>query len=88
MCGTPLETKAGTAGLENPDLEKAKALLKESGYDGRPVVFMQPSDLAANVNATVVVEGGMSIDGAADDSILSSVVTRHRLSRLAIWWNF
>ena len=43
MCGTPMETKAGTAGLEKPDLEKARALLKESGYDGRPVVFMQPS---------------------------------------------
>ena len=59
MCGTPLETKAGTAGLEKPDLEKAKALLKESDYDGRPVVFMQPSDLAANFNATVVVAEGM-----------------------------
>ncbi len=59
MCGTPLETKAGTAGLEKPDLEKARAPLKESGYDGRPVVFMQPSDLAANVNATVVVAEAM-----------------------------
>ena len=59
MCGTPMETKAGTAGLEKPDLEKARALLKESGYDGRPVVFMQPSDLAANFNATVVVADGM-----------------------------
>jgi peptide/nickel transport system substrate-binding protein len=30
-----LETSAGTAGLEKPDLEKAKTLLTESGYDGR-----------------------------------------------------
>ena len=51
MCGTPMETRAGTAGLEKPDLEKARALLKEANYDGRPVVFMQPSDLAANFNA-------------------------------------
>ena len=58
MCGTPMETSAGTAGLEKPDLEKAKALLKESGYDGRPVIFMQPSDLSANFNATVVVAEG------------------------------
>jgi hypothetical protein len=50
MCGTPMETKAGTAGLEKPDLEKAKALLKE--YDGRPVIFMQPSDLSADFNAS------------------------------------
>ena len=59
MCGTPLETRAGTAGLDKPDLEKARTLLRESGYDGRPVVFMQPSDLAANFNATVVVADGM-----------------------------
>ena len=63
MCGTPLETKAGTAGLETPDLEKAKALLKELGYGGRPVVFMQPSELAANFNATVVVAEGMRKSG-------------------------
>jgi peptide/nickel transport system substrate-binding protein len=49
----------GTADLERPDFDKAKALLKESGYDARPVIFMQPSDLAANFNATVVVADGM-----------------------------
>jgi peptide/nickel transport system substrate-binding protein len=59
MCGTPMETSAGTAGLEKPDLDKARALLKESGYDGRPVIFMQPSDLSANFNATVVIADGM-----------------------------
>jgi peptide/nickel transport system substrate-binding protein len=59
MCGTPLETSAGTADLEKPNIEKAKALLKESGYDGRPVIFMQPSDLSANFNATVVVADAM-----------------------------
>ena len=59
MCGTPMETKAGTAGLEKPDLDKARALLKESGYDGRPVTFMQPSDLSANFNATIVIADAM-----------------------------
>jgi hypothetical protein len=59
MYGTPLETSAGTAGLEKPDLDKAKTLLRESGYDGRTVIFMQPSDLSANVNATVVVAEAM-----------------------------
>src|SRR5476651_1479345 len=59
MCGMPLETSAGTAGLERPNLEKAKALLKESGYDGRPVIFLQPSDLSANFNATVVIADSM-----------------------------
>ncbi|MGE3703356.1 MAG: ABC transporter substrate-binding protein, partial [Hyphomicrobiaceae bacterium] len=59
MCGTPMETSAGTEGLEKPDLEKARTLLKESGYDGWPVIFMQPSDLSANFNATVVVADAM-----------------------------
>ena len=55
----PVASSCISAGLENPDLEKDKALLKESGYDGRTVIFMQPSDLAANFNATVVVAEGM-----------------------------
>jgi peptide/nickel transport system substrate-binding protein len=59
MCGTPLETSAGSAGLEKPDLAKAAVLLKDSGYDGRPVLFMQPSDLSANFNATVVIADSM-----------------------------
>jgi hypothetical protein len=41
MCGTPMETKVSAAGLEKPDLENARALLKESAYDGRPVIFMR-----------------------------------------------
>jgi len=32
MWGTPMETSAGTAGFEKPNLEKAKALLTEAGY--------------------------------------------------------
>ena len=63
MCGTLLESYAGTAGLERPDFEKARSLLKEAGYDGRPVVFMQPSDLAANFNATVVIDDAMKKAG-------------------------
>ena len=59
MCGTPLETQAGSAGFEKPDIGKAKALLKEASYDGRPVVFLQPSDNTANFNATVVIAEGM-----------------------------
>lgn len=59
MCGTLRETSAGSADLEKADSEKAEDLLKESGYDGRTVVFMQPSDLSANFNATVVVAEGV-----------------------------
>jgi len=49
-CGTPLATEAGTDGLLEGNVEKAKALLKEAGYDGRPIVLLQVSDLTSLVN--------------------------------------
>src|SRR5262249_54332329 len=44
VCGTPLGTDAGAPA--KPDLELAKKLLKEGGYDGTTVVVMQPTDIA------------------------------------------
>src|SRR5262249_23083372 len=42
MCGgLPYETAVAAP---KPDLERAKRLLKESGYDGRPIVVMDPTD--------------------------------------------
>ncbi len=43
-CGTPTEGKAPGDMLVKPDYEKARALLKESGYDGRPIVVLDPTD--------------------------------------------
>src|SRR5437762_7386137 len=41
MCGgLPYESSAGAP---KPDLERARALFKESGYDGRPVVVLDPT---------------------------------------------
>lgn len=40
-CGTPLASDKGTAGLLEGNVDKAKALLKEAGYDGRPIVLLQ-----------------------------------------------
>ena len=43
MCGgTPYESKAGAP--VKPDLGRARQLLKESGYDGRPIVVLDPAD--------------------------------------------
>jgi len=63
MCGTPQESAAGSAGFEKPDFAKAKALLKEAGYDGKPVVFMQPADLPTTNAATMVVADNMRKGG-------------------------
>ncbi len=53
MCGgLPYEMSTGAPG--RPDLERARQLLKESGYDGRPVVLLDPTDIALLHGATLV----------------------------------
>ncbi|MFC3395341.1 ABC transporter substrate-binding protein [Brenneria rubrifaciens] len=55
-CGTTLETQAGGESLLNGgNLEAAKALLKKAGYDGTPVVIMQPTDVPSQAPQPVVV---------------------------------
>ena len=55
MCGTPIETAAGARGLQKPDLDRGRALLKEAGYDGRPIVFLDAADNPLNHGATLVL---------------------------------
>src|ERR1700760_1672152 len=46
VCGTPLETGTGSDVLvKGSGMAEAKKLLKESGYDGTPVVLMAPTDV-------------------------------------------
>jgi peptide/nickel transport system substrate-binding protein len=47
VCGSPYEKSYGDL-LIKPDYDKARQLLKESGYDGRPVVMMQQTDLQSS----------------------------------------
>jgi peptide/nickel transport system substrate-binding protein len=44
VCGSPNETMVGTEGVRKYEPERIKALLKESGYNGEPVVLMDPTD--------------------------------------------
>ena len=54
-CGTALETQAGGESLVNgADLEQAGALLEKAGYDGTPVVIMQPTDVPSQAPQPVV----------------------------------
>jgi peptide/nickel transport system substrate-binding protein len=78
-CGSPLETDAGMEPLKaGKDVEKAKALLEEAGYDGTPVIIMQPTDIpitnaASLVTAQLLREAGVNVQlEAMDWSTLTS----------------
>ncbi len=56
MCGSPYATDAGSEALVQQNFEKAKQLLQEAGYDGRPVVLMDPTDIAQLHALTLVTQ--------------------------------
>ncbi|CAM3972288.1 ABC transporter substrate-binding protein [Bordetella tumulicola] len=55
-CGLPYESQAGADVTVKANLEKAKALLKQANYDGKPIVILQPTD-SASVSPQPVVIG-------------------------------
>jgi peptide/nickel transport system substrate-binding protein len=65
MCGgTPFESSAAAP---RQDLDKARQLLKESGYDGRPIVVLDPTDSPyAHAPALVTAEMLKKIGAAVD----------------------
>ena len=92
LCGTPLESAAGAQGLRAVDLDRARALLREGGYNGERVVFMNAGDWAAN-NAVVLTmaenmrRAGMNVDVVTTDW---ATVTQRRNRREPIdqgGWN-
>ncbi|OJU40740.1 MAG: ABC transporter substrate-binding protein [Alphaproteobacteria bacterium 65-37] len=55
VCGTAYGKEYGDL-LIKPNLEKARQLLKESGYDGTPVVMMQQTDLQSSNQTQAVAK--------------------------------
>ena len=78
-CGLTYESDKGADVTVKKNTEKAKELLKEAGYDGTPVVILQPTD-TPSVNTQPVVIGaaleaaGFNVDMQAMD--WQTVVTR------------
>lgn len=67
VCGTPLESTKGMEGLLESNFEKSKALLREAGYDGTPIVLMHSTDLVVLANLAPVAKnllekGGFKVD--------------------------
>jgi len=55
VCGTRFGKEYGDL-LIKPDLDKARALLKEAGYDGTPVAMMHQTDLQSSNNVQPVAK--------------------------------
>ena len=53
-CRGPYATKIGAEPIVNHDLSRARQLVKESGYDGRPVVVIHVTD-RTHLNAAAIV---------------------------------
>lgn len=79
-CGTPLGDESGSDTLTSGgDIEGAKKLLEEAGYDGTPIVLMQPTDVVSLTAQPVVAaqamrEAGFNVDMQAMD--WQTLVTR------------
>jgi peptide/nickel transport system substrate-binding protein len=55
-CGMPMASDANTSWFKGgPNLEKAKTLMQEGGYDGRPVVMLQATNIPYMMNAATVM---------------------------------
>ncbi|WP_198174076.1 ABC transporter substrate-binding protein [Mesorhizobium xinjiangense] len=79
-CGTPLGDETGSDTLvSGGDIEGAKKLLEEAGYDNTPIVLMQPTDVVTLTAQPVVAaqalrNAGFNVDMQAMD--WQTLVTR------------
>ena len=56
VCGTSLASERGMHGLLESNFEKTRALLKEAGYDGTPIVLLQATDVVWQTNLAPVAK--------------------------------
>ena len=71
-CDSPYTTDVGTELIGNGDIETARKLVAESGYDGEPIVLLQPTDLPTVNNFALIAAQelrsiGFTVELAAAD---------------------
>ena len=67
ICGTPLASDKGFEDKFESNFKKARAMIKEAGYDGTPVVLMHSTDLAVLANLAPVAKSLMEKVGLKVD---------------------
>jgi len=72
ICGTPIATDAGFEDMLSGNLNKARELVKEAGYDGTPILLMHPTDLTIleplpPVAKSIMEKIGLNVDMQAMD---------------------
>ncbi len=84
VCGTPLATDVGSGPLMEQDFDKAKELVKASGYDGTPLVVLHATDDYV-INAQTLVtaqnlrKAGFNVEMQAMD--WSTLVSRRAVKK-------
>ncbi|MCP1673585.1 peptide/nickel transport system substrate-binding protein [Natronocella acetinitrilica] len=98
VCGTTYGVETGAENSNGKNLEKARALLEEAGYQGERVVILDPTDLApmhalATVTAQALRDIGMNVQLRATDwaSVFSLRTNRGPVeeggwSLFGTWW--
>jgi peptide/nickel transport system substrate-binding protein len=71
-CGGPWESTAGIEPIQKQDLTRARELVKQSGYDGRPIVVLHVTDIqtlsaVALVSRDLLQQIGFTVDLQAVD---------------------
>jgi peptide/nickel transport system substrate-binding protein len=71
-CDSPFATEVGATQTKPADLARARQLLKEGGYDGAPVVILQPTDVELHsavplITAQALRSIGMNVVVASTD---------------------
>jgi peptide/nickel transport system substrate-binding protein len=82
VCGSPNESMTGTERFATYDPTKIKSLFKEAGYDGAPLVLMDPTDqqnlhMLAQVLSEHMKKVGLNVDLQAMD--WSTLVSRRAI---------
>lgn len=72
MCGTALENDANGERQMTRDVDAAKALLEEAGYDGTPITLLHATDISdqragGSVTAQRLREAGFTVDVVTSD---------------------